>query len=317
MFNFLTKKRKSRTKPTEKLLYTIFALFLFRLGNAIPLAFIDHDALKQSLFQLTKTNSFLQMISMYSGGNLITPFSLGILPFINSSIIVDLFTTIFPTLEKLQSEEGELGRKKILFYKKVLALILSIIQSLLLLAYLRPYFYDPSLFKQGLAGLELTCGSMMVIWLSHVLDTIGVGNGTSLLILINILTTFFSKQNNFLNNTYFLSFFVELSLLLFLFTLICISQTARINIDVVSARQLAYLEDLEKTQENKKRSKATVEIAKSTNSLFNRNGLSIKLNQAGIFPIIIASNVTPLILYFLGSIFHYPKVFETFLFSSF
>jgi preprotein translocase subunit SecY len=90
------------------------------------------------------------------------------------------------------------------------------------------------------------------------------------------------------------SIFVELLVLFSFMALICISQTARINIDVVSARQLAFLENIEKTSLNKKQ----------TNSLnLKDNGLSIRLNQAGIFPIIIASNLTPFLIYGLKNFF--------------
>jgi hypothetical protein len=87
---------------------------------------------------------------MYSGGGgitLLSPFSLGIIPFINSSILIDLLTALFPSLEKLQQEEGELGRKKLNFYKKIVTLLFAIGQSILLISYLKPYFYDTSFFS--------------------------------------------------------------------------------------------------------------------------------------------------------------------------
>lgn len=113
MLKNFNKKTKNRTRPLEKILITLMILFLFRLGNTIPLSGIDQEALKKSLTQLEARNSIMQIINMYSGGgtSILTPFSLGIIPYINSSIIVDLLTAIFPYLEKLQSEEGEMGKK--------------------------------------------------------------------------------------------------------------------------------------------------------------------------------------------------------------
>ena len=81
------------------------------------------------------------------GTTILSPFSLGIIPFINASILVDLLTAIIPFLEKLQSEEGEVGRRKLTFYKKGLTLVFSIIQSIFLIFYLKPYFYDTSNFQ--------------------------------------------------------------------------------------------------------------------------------------------------------------------------
>ncbi len=108
----------NQNNPTKKILLTLVILFIFRFGNTIPLTGIDQDALKKSFLQLENKNAIMQIINMYSGGGgntLLSPFSLGIIPFINASILVDLLTAIFPSLEKLQSEEGEAGRKKLTF----------------------------------------------------------------------------------------------------------------------------------------------------------------------------------------------------------
>jgi preprotein translocase subunit SecY len=201
MLEFLTKKTKNRSKPTQKILLSLFVLFLFRFGNTIPLSGIDQDALKKSLLQLGNNNSLMQIINMYSGGgaNNLSPFSLGIIPFINSSIIIDLLTALFPYLEKLQSEEGELGRKKLTFYKKILTLVFSIIQSIFLISYLKSYIYNTEIFNLGMIGLELITGSMIIVWLSTIIDQKGIGNGTSLIILTNIIVTLLGKQNIFLN----------------------------------------------------------------------------------------------------------------------
>ena len=135
-----------QNSPSKKIFFTILVLLIYRFCNTIPLTGIDQDALKQSFLQIGNNNSILQIINMYSGGGggitLLSPFSLGIIPFINASILVDLLTAILPFLEKLQTEEGEFGRRKILFYKKVLTLLFSIGQSLLLLSYLKSYIYN-------------------------------------------------------------------------------------------------------------------------------------------------------------------------------
>ena len=295
---------KNRNKPNEKILITLFVLFLFRFGNTIPLTGIDQDALKKTFFQLETKNSLMQIINMYSGGGtnaLVTPFSLGIIPFINASILIDLLTAIFPFLEKLQSEEGEAGRRKLLFYKKIFTFIFSFIQSLFLIFYLNSYFYNTDLLNLAITCLELVTGSMVIVWLSNIIDTKGIGNGTSIIIFTNIVVTLLTK--NFLgtktNDSFLL---IEIIFLLFLLVLICISQTARINIEVVSARQLAFLENLEK-------SNITENL--TTTLQLKENGLSVRLNQAGIFPIIIASNLIPFFSYFTSNLVGQTKYLET------
>ena len=290
-------KIKKQNNPTKKILLTLFVLLIFRFGNTIPLSGIDQDALKKSFLQLDSKNSIMQIINMYSGGGgttLLSPFSLGIIPFINASILVDLLTALFPYLEKLQSEEGEAGRKKLLFYKKVLTLIFSIVQSGFLIFYLKAYFYNTELLNFLIIGSELVTGSMLIVWLSNIIDNKGIGNGTSLIIFTNIVVTLISKNLLSVPSNDNI-FWIEIAFLLFLMILICISQTARINIDVVSARQLAYLENIEKSNINQK-------VITNSQPKDTGNGLSIRLNQAGIFPIIIASNLLPFISYFVQSI---------------
>jgi preprotein translocase subunit SecY len=282
---FLFKKEKYTT-PTKKILFTLLLLFLFRFGSTIPLMGIDQEALKKSFLQFDKTNSLFQLINMYSGGGgitLLSPFSLGIIPYINASILVDLLTTLFPFLEKLQSEEGELGKKKLNFYKKLVTLFFACLQSIFVISYLKPYFYNTSFFSLFSTGIELITGSFLIVWISSLLDKKGIGNGTSLIIFTNIVVTLLSK-NFFSFSGFDQKLVIEGIFFLFFMLLICISQSVRITIDVVSARQLAYLENNEK---------GNFRGAISEKILGKENGLSIKLNQAGIFPIIIASNLLP------------------------
>jgi preprotein translocase subunit SecY len=141
---------------------------------------------------------------------------------------------------------------------------------------------------------------MIIVWLSNIIDTKGIGNGTSLIIFTNIVVTLIGK-NLLLHTSFNNSFFLEIFFLLFLILLICISQTARINIDVVSARQLAFLENLDKNNGNEKN---------FTSSQLKDNGLSIRLNQAGIFPIIIASNLFPFLSYLSSNFLNQTKYLE-------
>jgi len=307
MLNLL-KKIKSAQKlsnnPNQKILITFVALSIFRFGNSIPLTNIDQDALRKALLQMDNRNPIMQLVNMYSevgGKNTLTVFSLGIVPFINASIFIDLLTAIFPYLEKLQSEEGEMGRKKLTFYKKILTFFFSLIQSSFLIFYLKPYIYNTSFFNLALIVIQLVVGALMIVWLTTYIDNKGIGNGTSLFIFTNILTNLAKINLNVSSNSFYGT---EIIFLLFIFTLILISQITRFNINVVSARQLAFLENLE-----------TQNLALSNYGPASRRvsngGLSIKLNQAGIFPIIIASNLVPFISYFSLNLMKESKLVET------
>lgn len=266
-------------KPTKKILITFLLLFFFKFGTSIPLSTIDHEALKKSFLQFeTTNNSILQILNMYSGSGgktLLSPFSLGIIPFINASIIVDLLTALFPKLEELQTDE--LGKRQLNFYKKSLALVFSVIQSYFLISTLKSYFYFTDFFHLSTVGCELVTGSLIVIWLTNIIDKQGIGNGTSLLIFTNIMTNLVQRSEKIhleISDIFFLSFLIGL---------ICVSQMGRINIPIVSARQLSFLE-------MKNNNSNQVETKNSS--------LLIRFTQAGIFPIIIASNIFPIVSYF-------------------
>lgn len=274
---FNTKKAKS--KLSQKIFLTLVALFLFRFGNLIPLAGIDQEALAKGLSTLDQNNSLLKIINMYStgGSNYLSIFSLGIIPYINASIFIDLLATFVPTLEKLQSEEGESGKRKLSFYKKVLTIFIAIIQAFSLLSYLKPYFYTFDLYSILSSILVLVMGSMAILLISSKIDSKGLGNGSSLIILTNILLSSLTKDISLEWRN-----FIEIFFLLFFSFLVLILQKKRLNIALISARQLAFLEENKEVRKNYfLKQKAESED----------NGLAIKLNQAGIFPIIIASNL--------------------------
>jgi preprotein translocase subunit SecY len=172
-----------------RLLVTIGLLILARLGVFLPIPGIDRARFSAAI----QNNPVIGFLDIFSGGGIATVgiFALGILPYINASIIIQLLTAAIPALEKLQKDEGEAGRRKISQYTRYVSVGWAIIQSVGIAAgLLRPFATGDSgpLFIAETA-LALTAGSMFVMWLSEVITERGIGNGASLLIFINIVAS--------------------------------------------------------------------------------------------------------------------------------
>jgi len=165
----------------------LLIIFIFRFGAHIPLAFVDI----QRIGSLFEAGSALGFLNIVSGGGLsrFSVLSLGILPFINASIIMQLLVLSFPTLKTIQ-DEGESGRKQIAQYTRYLAVALSVIQSIVLVLGLGGLVAKPSvgMFDYVLAVISLVAGSSLVMWLGELLTERGFGNGSSILIFCGILS---------------------------------------------------------------------------------------------------------------------------------
>ena len=171
-----------------RLLVTVGILILVRLGVNIPVPGIDRVAFAQAV----QGNAVLGFLDIFSGGGIsaVGIFALGILPFINASIIMQLLTAALPSLENLQKNEGEAGRRKISQITRYVALGWSILQSAgITIGLLRPYALDSGPLFIAETTLALTAGSMFVMWLSEVVTERGIGNGASLLIFVNIVAS--------------------------------------------------------------------------------------------------------------------------------
>lgn len=169
-----------------RLLVTIGLLILVRLGIFIPVPGIDRAKFAAGIQNLP----VLGFLDIFTGGGLsaLGIFALGILPFINASIIMQLLTAAIPALEDLQKNEGEAGRRKISQITRYVALGWAIIQSAgITLGLLRPYATTPGIWFIVETVLALTAGSMFVMWVSELITERGIGNGASLLIFVNIV----------------------------------------------------------------------------------------------------------------------------------
>ena len=174
-----------------RLLITIGLLLVVRLGIFIPVPGIDR-ALFQSSLADNGLGGVIGFLDIFAGGGLRTlgVFALGIIPFINASIIMQLLTAALPVLEDLQKNEGEAGRRKISQITRYVALGWAFLQSALLSAFLlMPYAYTPGPMFVAETALALTAGSMFVMWVGEVITEKGVGNGASLLIFISIVSS--------------------------------------------------------------------------------------------------------------------------------
>src|SRR5207248_5131955 len=173
----------------KRVLFTLSMLAVDRLGGHVPTPGINASALEQ-LFNQSR-GSFLGLLDIFNGGNVrrFTIFALGIMPYITSSIILQLLTVLYEPLAKLQ-KEGELGRKKITMYTRYLTLLLSTVQSMFIAIGLEKagsFVPNPGLGFVLMTILTLTTGSVFIMWLGEQITERGVGNGMSLLIFANII----------------------------------------------------------------------------------------------------------------------------------
>ncbi|QDZ40124.1 preprotein translocase subunit SecY [Euhalothece natronophila Z-M001] len=168
-----------------RLLLTVGLILLVRLGVRIPVPGVDRAAFAQAV-QDSPISGFLNFLS---GGGLsaVGIFALGILPFINASIIMQLLTAGLPYLENLQKNEGEAGRRKISQITRYVALASAIFNAIGLASFVQPYAYDPGPIFVIKTVIALSAGSMFVIWLAELITERGIGNGPSLLIFVNIV----------------------------------------------------------------------------------------------------------------------------------
>ena len=179
----------------KRVLFTLGMLAVYRIGSHITVPGINKEALLILADQAK--NTMFGLYDMFSGQNLsqMTVFALGIMPYISSSIILQLLTVVWPYLERL-SKEGELGRRKITQYTRYGTLVLSVVQGLGIAFFLErsteiaggvPLVYEPGWGFRLMTVLTLTTGSLFVMWLGEQITERGIGNGMSLIIFAGIV----------------------------------------------------------------------------------------------------------------------------------
>ena len=183
----------------KKILFTLGLIVVFRIGAFVPTPGIDGAKLMQFFDNIAKTQggTLFGIMNMFSGGAIkrLTIFALGIMPYISSSIILQLLTAVIPALERL-SKEGEAGHKKMIQYTRYGTIVLAVIQAFFIALWLE----NPDRFQglqivqypgwsfRILTVLTLTTGTAFIMWLGEQIQQYGIGNGISLIITAGIVS---------------------------------------------------------------------------------------------------------------------------------
>ncbi|OGZ30262.1 MAG: preprotein translocase subunit SecY [Candidatus Niyogibacteria bacterium RIFCSPLOWO2_01_FULL_45_48] len=171
----------------KKIFFILGILAVFRVGAAIPIPGVDHGRL-EAFFS---GNQFFGLLNIFSGGAMenLSIMMLGVGPYITASIIMQLLTMIFPRLKEMYQEEGEAGRQKVNQYSRLATVPLAALQGFALMSLLKGQgvLGDLSFFDQVTNIIIITAGSILLMWLGELMSEYGIGNGVSILIFAGII----------------------------------------------------------------------------------------------------------------------------------
>jgi preprotein translocase subunit SecY len=186
----------------SKLAFTLGIVAVFRLGSFIPAPLVDYNNVQKCLAQSQNTSGLYELVNLFSGGALLqlSIFALGIMPYITSSIIIQLLRVVIPRFETLY-KEGQAGQAKLTQYTRYLTIALGVLQSTTLIAVARqgalfgascvlPILTDSSAVGIALMIITMTAGTDLIMWLAELITEHGIGNGMSLLIFSSIASRF-------------------------------------------------------------------------------------------------------------------------------
>ncbi|HEY3022502.1 MAG TPA: preprotein translocase subunit SecY [Actinomycetota bacterium] len=275
----------------KKILFTLFIIAIYRFGSHVPVPIVDIDRLTQA-FKSQGQGGFLSFIDLFSGGALtrMAVFGLGIMPYITSSIIMQLLTVVIPKLEQWQ-KQGETGIKKINQWTRYVTVVLALLQSTGLVFLFHTgsqQLNGVDVFRPGtftapniaLIVLIFTAGTALIMWMGELITQRGIGNGMSVLIFASVISRLPTEGRSILlqSNTKFV---------------------------VVLLIGLALVVGVVFVEQGQRR--IPVQYAKRVVGRRMTTGgstyIPLKVNQAGVIPIIFASSV----LYFptlLASVYH-------------
>ena len=181
----------------KKILFTLLIVLLYRLGNAVPVPFVDTNLLQQYFNSSNLQNTIFGLYNVMSGGafSRATIFALSIQPYINASIIIQLLCIAIPALERLQKEGGEEGRKKIASITRYSTVVIGLIQGIAYYMMIRNYklideAYLSNIWAAIVIVLTFTSGSALIMWLGEQITEFGIGNGISIILFTSIVARF-------------------------------------------------------------------------------------------------------------------------------
>jgi preprotein translocase subunit SecY len=259
----------------KRLLLSVGILLFIRMGTFLPIPGINHGHLAFYIQQHPITKN---LVSTFSGNDtfVIGLFTLNIFPYINASIMVQLITGLIPSISKLQKEGGGEGRRAITRLTRLITFGWALIQSSSIAFYLKRALFDWSPLLAFEIILWLTTGAMIVLWLSELITEYGLGNGASLLIYTNIISSLPNLGKKLISeNTGSLTLVsgVGIGLLFFIAIsgIITLQESARI-VPLISSKQLGQSQPL-------------------VSKVKSNNYIPLRFNQAGVMPIILTTAI--------------------------
>lgn len=265
----------------NRLLFSLGILLLIRVGTFLPVPGVNHSDLA---FYIQRHSVTKSLVSTFSGDNtfVIGLFTLNIFPYINATILVQLFLGFSPKLAKLQKEGDFEGRRSINRLTRFITLIWAVIQSVGVTLYLKQILFDWNYILALEIILWLTTGAMIVLWLSELITDYGLGNGASLLIYTNIISNLPNLLKKLMveNSENFTIFSgIGISLLVFssLYGIVFLQEGIR-KVPLISSKQLNQ---------------------SSLQDVVN-NYLPLRFNQAGVMPIILTTAILVLPNYIIN-----------------
>ncbi len=283
-----------------RLFFLLFSIFIFRFGIFIPIPGINLYLLSDMLNK--NHGTFWDMFNLFSGGSLFhaSVFTLGIMPYISSSIIIQLLTSIHPSFVELR-KDGSNGRYKINKYTRYLTLFLSIFQSVFAsfvfinLNNLHNIYFNKNFVFYFVTLTSLVSGTMFLMWLGEQITEKGLGNGVSMIIFIGIIS-------NLPNSLYFLSKNIILDLSLFFRLFFVLAIIFLITLFVVFVER-AQRKILVQYASRRKRSSVYFFLHLSQDTF-----LPLKINIAGVIPAIFSSSVMIFSSSFLVWLMNFTKI---------
>jgi len=260
----------------KKVLFVLAMMVVYRLGAHIPVPGVDAEVIQQQLFAGSSGGVF-EFLDLFAGGALrnFTIFAMSITPYITASIILNLLTVVIPKLEEL-SKQGREGKKKIAQYTRYGAVVLAVIQSFGITSFIRSFgaVENESLFNIILIVVSLTAGTSFLIWLGEQINEKGIGNGISIIIFTSIISRFPGD----IYNTYKLFQAGSVSVFnILLFIVLAVAIIAGVIFVQEGERRIPV-------QYSKRVVGRKVYGGRSTH-------IPMKVNQAGVIPVIFASSV--------------------------